>query len=155
MKIPVAKPWIPKARQSDPILICPGCGNTGQFALRTILRYRAAQGQFTPLDAEEALELVERFSQNILFVNNRFLGPGAKMAYPLRYGPQFIAEYNDALARDVHFQTGCDIRAEYPGLILFGGLLCCPRCGVLAVDYQIALSKCRHNGCPGCLVCRL
>lgn len=155
MKIPVAKPWIPKAPQGDPILICPGCGNTGQFALRTILRYRAAGGRFIPLDAEDALKLVERFSQNILFVNNRFLGAGAKMARPLRYGPQFIPEYNDALAHDIHFKTGCDIRAEYPGLILFGGLLCCPRCGTLAADYQTALGTCRHNNCPGCPVCGL
>lgn len=132
---------IPEVRQEKSILICPGCGNTGQFALRTILRYRAAGGQFIPWDADAALKLVERFSKNILFVNNRFLGAGAKMVRPLRYGPKFIAEYNDALAHDIHFQTGCDIRAEYPNLILFGGLLCCPRCGALATAYPAALSK--------------
>jgi len=120
----------------DPVLICPACGNTEQFAVKTILCFRAVGEQYHPLNSVKALEFLERYSRNILFVNHRFLGRGAKMAYPLRYGKMFIAEYNDAIYRDILHTRGGDIRERYSTLKIYGGLVYCISCGAQADFYD-------------------
>lgn len=118
--------------KTEPVLICPSCGNTDRFLMKTILRYQGEDGRYLPENAGEAFRFLREYASNILFVNSRFVGDGARIPFSQHYGPKFIRSYNTSMHTDIALMRKVDIRVKYPNLTLYGGLVYCQGCATLA-----------------------
>lgn len=140
---------------NDPVMICPACMNTERFSMKTVLKYRGKEGKYNPVNAEEAYRFLALFSGNIVYINKRMVGSGARLPFSQHYGPRFIQEYNNSMHIDISFMHRIDIREDFPGLLLYGGLIYCQACATQALNYDTAIGQCLYSECPGCTICNI